>query len=228
MFQRNQPEAASSSPTRTRREVLAAAPAVAALGVGLAHPGAAHAAKVGLGLECLAREGVVRENLKTFHYLDFHVYNHQQWDKVGLSHSDDVVAHWPDGRSTRGIDAHIKDLKRFFAWAPDTKVLEHTWLFGGGDGARYTSCIAVFSGTFSQPMPTGDGKTVWPTGRRFRLRFSATARWNSDGVIEEEYLLWDNQELSKQIGLRHHGRQDEPPPEVEPLFPGAGYPPLFE
>lgn len=159
------------------------------------------AVKAKQGIECLAKEGIARENLKTFHFLDFHVFNHQQWDKIGLSHSDDVVAHWPDGRTTNGINAHISDLKGFFAWAPDTQVLEHTWLFGGGEAAQFTGCIAVFAGSFSQPMPIGGGKAIPPTGKPFRLQFSTTAHWNSDGVIDEEYLLWDNQELSKQIGL---------------------------
>jgi SnoaL-like polyketide cyclase len=199
MFQRDQPEDSASS--RTRREVLLAAPAVAAVGAGIVYPAIAPAAKAKRTIDCLAKEGVVREHLKTFHYLDFHVFNHQQWDKIGLSHSDDVVVHWPDGRTTVGVDDHIKDLKGFFEWAPDTKVLEHTWLFGGGDTAQYTGCIAIFSGTFSRPMPIGGGKTIPATGKRFKLRFSTTAHWNSDGVLDEEYLIWDNQELGRQIGL---------------------------
>jgi hypothetical protein len=198
MFQGNQSE---DSASRTRREVLLAAPAVAAVGMGIAYPAAATAARAKRQIECLAKEGVVEENLKTFHYLDFHVFNHQQWDKLGLSHSEDVVVHWPDGRTTTGIDAHIEDLKGFFAWAPDTKVLEHTWLLGGGDAAQFTGCVAIFTGTFSRPMPIGGGNTIPPTGKRFKLRFSTTAHWNSEGVLDEEYLLWDNQELSRQIGL---------------------------
>jgi len=201
MFQRTDPECASCSTPPTRRELLLAAPAVAAVGMGIAYPAAACAAGAKHKTECLARESVVERNIKTFHYLDFHVFNDQQWDKIGLSHSEDVVVHWPDGRTTVGIDAHVQDLKGLFAWAPDTRVFEHTWLFGGGDSAQFTGCVAIFGGTFTEPMPIGGGNTIPPTGKQFNIRFSTTCHWTPDGVFDEEYLLWDNQELGRQLGL---------------------------
>jgi hypothetical protein len=202
MLKRDNPESPSFSSSHSRRELLLATPAVAAAGVGLAYPAAARAAaNAKHQTDCLARDSVVRENIKTFHFLDFHVFNHQQWDKIGLSHSEDVVAHWPDGRTTVGIDAHIEDLKAFFAWAPDTKVVEHTWLFGGGEAAEFTGCIAIVAGTFTEPMPIGGGNAIPPTGKHFRIRFSTTAHWTPDGVLDEEYLIWDNQEMGRQLGL---------------------------
>ena len=201
MFQRDNPESSSSRNSQTRRELLLAAPPVAVAGIGIAYPAAAHAASAKKQFECLARDSVVKKNMETFHFLDFHVFNHQEWDKIGLSHSKDVVAHWPDGRTTVGIEPHIEDMKAFFAWAPDTQVVEHTWLFGGGEAAEFTGCIALFSGTFTEPLPIGGGNTIPPTGKQFRIRFSTTAHWTTDGVMDEEYLIWDNQELSRQLGL---------------------------
>ena len=201
MFQRDNPEGASSPHSHTRREVLLAAPPVAAVGIGLAFPAAANATRAKHQIECLAKESTVKRNLETFHFLDFHVFNDQEWDKIGLSHSQDVVVHWPNGRTTVGIEPHIEDLKGFFAWAPDTQVLEHTWLFGGGEAAEFTGCIALFGGTFTEPMPIGGGATIPPTGRQFNIRFSTTCHWTPDGVFDEEYLLWDNQEFSRQLGL---------------------------
>ena len=201
MFETNQPEDASPWTSRTRREVLLAAPPIAAAGIGLAYPAVANAATAKQKAECLARDSVVKENLKTFHFLDFHVFNDQEWDKIGLSHSKDVVVHWPDGRTTVGIEPHIEDMKGFFAWAPDTQVLEHTWLFGGGEAAEFTGCIAIFGGTFTEPLPIGGGNTIPPTGKQFKITFSTTCHWTPDGVFDEEYILWDNQELSRQLGL---------------------------
>src|SRR5258708_3312717 len=53
-------------------------------------------------------------HLETFDDLDFNVYSHQKWDQLSRSHSKNVVVHWPDGRTTRGIEAHIEDLKKMF------------------------------------------------------------------------------------------------------------------
>src|SRR5262245_17167538 len=64
-------------------------------------------------------------HLETFDDLDFNVYSHQRWDQLGRSHAKDIVVHWPDGRTTRGIEPHIQDLKVMFVFAPDTRIMEH-------------------------------------------------------------------------------------------------------
>jgi hypothetical protein len=45
-------------------------------------------------------------NLENFDDLDFNVYSGQKWDQLGRSHAKDIVVHWPDGRTTRGIEPH--------------------------------------------------------------------------------------------------------------------------
>jgi predicted ester cyclase len=56
------------------------------------------------------------------------------------------------------------------------------------------------TGTFSKPMPTGDGKFISPTGKRFALSMATIAQWR-DGKIAHEWLFWDNHDFMKQIGL---------------------------
>jgi hypothetical protein len=144
-----------------------------------------------------ASEQLVSEHLATFDQLDFDVFTHQKWDLLHLSHSADVVVHWPDGHQTQGIDTHIEDLKAMFVHAPDTRIEVHPVKFGSGE---WTSVIGIFEGTFTQPMPLPDGTTVAPTGKPFRLVMNTVGRWES-GVMKEEYLFWDNQTYAKQIGL---------------------------
>jgi predicted ester cyclase len=84
-----------------------------------------------------------------------------------------------------------------FVFAPDTSIKVHPVKFGTGD---WTSVIGVMEGTFSKPMPIGDGKTIPPTGKRFKLSMSTVAHWKN-GLMDEEYLFWDNQDFMKQIGL---------------------------
>ena len=136
-------------------------------------------------------------NLANFDDLDFNVYSGQKWDQIGKSHAKDITVHWPDGRVTHGIDVHIQDLKAMFVFAPDTRIKEHPIKIASGD---WTAVTGVMEGTFSKPMPIGDGKTIAPTGRSFKLSMVTVGRWKN-GTMDEEWLFWDNQAFMKQIGL---------------------------
>jgi len=49
-------------------------------------------------------------------------------------------------------------------------------------------------------MPTADGKTIPPTGKAFKFVMCTVGHWKN-GVMDEEYLFWDNLTFMKQIGL---------------------------
>ena len=139
----------------------------------------------------------VEKNLKVFDVLDFDVFSGQKWDRLGESHDKDIVVTWPDGHETKGIVKHIEDLKAMFVYAPDTRIQVHPVKFGSGE---WTSVIGEMEGTFTKPMPTANGKTIAPTGKPFKLKMCTVGHWKS-GVMDEEYLFWDNQTFMKQIGL---------------------------
>ena len=85
-----------------------------------------------------------------------------------------------------------------FVYAPDTRIKIHPVKFGSGE---WTCVIGVMEGTFTKPMPLGNGKTIAPTGRAFKLPMCTVGRWNDDGLMEEEYLFWDNATYMKQLGV---------------------------
>lgn len=143
-------------------------------------------------------EAVIEKNLDTFDTLDFEVYSGQKWERLTESHAADIVVHYPDGSTTKGLHDHIEALKPMFVFAPDTKIKEHPVKFGAG---AWTGVIGYIEGTFTKPMPIGNGKEIAPTGRVFKLRMATIGRWNKDGVMDEEYLFWDNQDFMKQIDL---------------------------
>lgn len=116
---------------------------------------------------------------------------------VQESHAPDIVVHWPDGRKTKGLDTHIEDLKAMFVYAPDTRITEHPIRIASGE---WTSVVGVMEGTFTKPMPIGSGKSIPPTGKAFKLVMSTVGHWK-DGVMDQEYLFWDNQAFMKQIGV---------------------------
>jgi hypothetical protein len=144
-----------------------------------------------------AAERIADKHLATFDDLDFNVFTFQQWARLHESHSRDVLVHWPDGHQTKGIEKHIEDLKAMFVYAPDTRIKIHPVKIASGE---WTSVIGVMEGTFTQPMPIGDGKVIQPTGKPFKLTMCTVGHWK-DGVMDEEYLFWDNQTFMKQIGL---------------------------
>jgi predicted ester cyclase len=142
-------------------------------------------------------EAAEQAHLATFDDLDFNVFSGQKWDELSRSHAADIVVHWPDGRTTSGLEAHVTDLKAMFVFAPDTRIKEHPIRIASGE---WTAVTGVMEGTFSQPMPLPDGKTIPPTGKAFKLTMATIGRWE-DSTMAEEWLFWDNHEFMKQIGL---------------------------
>jgi len=136
--------------------------------------------------------------LARFDSLDYEFYSNQDWKNFSISHADDIKVYYPDGMITTGLyPQHIDMLTPMFAFAPDTKIKNHPVRFGSGD---WTCVIGEMEGTFSQPMPIGNGKTIPPTNKKFKLSMSTIGHWK-DGKMIEEYLFWDNQSFMKQIGL---------------------------
>jgi hypothetical protein len=139
----------------------------------------------------------IDKNLETFDTLDFVVFSNQEWTRLHESHSKDVIVNWPDGHHTNGIERHIEDLKAMFVYAPDTSIKVHPVKFGSGE---FTSVIGVMTGTFTKPMPIGDGKFIQPTGKKFSIIMCTVGHWK-DGVMIEEWLFWDSATYMKQMGI---------------------------
>ncbi|RZA02684.1 MAG: polyketide cyclase [Moraxellaceae bacterium] len=139
-----------------------------------------------------------QKNLANFNDLDFNVFSNQKWEELGRSHHQNIIVHWPDGRVTTGIDTHISDLKAMFHYAPDTRITEHPISIASGE---WTAVFGFIEGTFTQPMITPDGQTIPPTGKSYKLGMITIGHWTKDGVMDEEWLQWDNQSFMKQLGL---------------------------
>ncbi|HYM20691.1 MAG TPA: ester cyclase [Candidatus Kapabacteria bacterium] len=142
---------------------------------------------------------VLDKNLATFDTLDYVVFSNQEWVRLHESHSKDIKVNWPDGHFTTGIERHIEDLKAMFVYAPDTRIKQHPIRFGSAN-AEWTCVTGVMEGTFSKPMPKGDGTFIQPTGKTFKLPMCTVGHWK-DGVMIEESLFWDNQTYMSQLGL---------------------------
>jgi len=141
----------------------------------------------------------LEKNLFTFDTLDYTVFSNQEWVRLHESHSQDIIVNWPDGHHTNGLAKHIEDLKAMFVYAPDTRIKQHPIRFGNSTG-EWTCVTGVFEGTFTKPMPFGNGKFIQPTGKAFKMPMCTVGHW-SNGVMIEESLFWDNQTYMNQIGL---------------------------
>lgn len=85
-------------------------------------------------------ERIGKAHPATFDTLDFDVYTNQKWDRLQESHAQDIVVHYPDGHQSKGLAAHIEELKPMFVFAPDTRIQVHPVKIGSGE---WTSVIGV-------------------------------------------------------------------------------------
>jgi hypothetical protein len=125
-------------------------------------------------------------HLDTFDDLDFKVFSGQQWAEMHRSHSQDVLVHWPDGHTTKGLDKHIEDLEAMFAMAPDTRIEIHPVKVAKGD---WTAVIGVMEGTSAK------------TRKPYTITMATFSHWTDAGLMDEEFLFWDNAALHRQMGL---------------------------
>lgn len=138
----------------------------------------------------LSNEGVAQleaAHLDMFDDLDFNVFSGQQWTELHRSHSKDVVVHWPDGHTTKGLDKHIDDLKALFRMAPDARIEIHPVKVAKG---AWTAVIGVMEGTSAK------------TSKPFTIAMATFSHWTSAGTMDEEFLFWDNDSLDRQIGVK--------------------------
>jgi len=139
----------------------------------------------------------VEAHLHTFDILDFDVFSNQKWDRLTESHAMDIVVTWPDGHETHGLEQHIADLKAMFVYAPDINIAVHPIRFGSGD---WTAVTGFMTGTFTRPMPIGNGKFIQPTGKHFKIGMATIGHWKG-ATMDHEWLFWDAQDFMKQLGL---------------------------
>ncbi len=145
-----------------------------------------------------ANDATLAKNLASFDTLDYTVFTNQEWTRLHETHAKDIKVYWPDGHVTEGLEKHIEDLKMLFVYSPDTRIKQHPIRFGSGN---MTAVTGVFEGTFTKPMPIGNGKFIQPTGKAFKMPMCTIGIWKPDGTMSEEHLFWDNQTYMNQIGL---------------------------
>ncbi|MDF2431305.1 MAG: hypothetical protein JWP44_936 [Mucilaginibacter sp.] len=140
---------------------------------------------------------LIQQRLIKFDTLDFIVFSRQQLVRFHETHGKNIRVYWPDGHMTVGLARHIEDMKALFVYAPDTHIAVHPIRFGSGN---FTAVTGQFEGTFTKPMPIGNGKFIQPTGKKFNIPMATIGIWK-DGIMIEEHLFWDNKTYLDQIGL---------------------------
>ena len=50
-------------------------------------------------------------------------------------------------------------------------------------------------------MPIGEGKTIAPTGKAYKLGIATIGHWNKQGVMDEEYPSGTTSPFMNQLGL---------------------------
>ena len=117
---------------------------------------------------------------------------------TGAPLSQDTIVTFPDGHETHGLPKHLEDMKAMFVPMPDLAISEHPIKIANGD---WTAVVGCMTGTFTKPMPLGNGKFAQPTGKMLNLVMATIGHWTDAGVMDHEWLFWDNQAYMKQLGL---------------------------
>lgn len=127
-------------------------------------------------------------------------FNARDTAAMDAVHHPDLVAHVTGSPlPVLGREAHAAMMQGMFDLFPDVHVDNDPYplQFGAGD---WTTVVTRASGTFLGELVLPDGTVVPPTGRRFDLDFTTTARWEGDLMVEE-YVFWDSALQAQQIGL---------------------------
>ena len=138
-------------------------------------------------------------NMELMQTLD-DAWNAQDWDTFDERHRHDVVVRWPGQPPTNGIHDHRAEAIELFKTFPDNRVQNRPYkvFFASGD---WTCSISRFTGTMTGPMKAPDGSEIPPTGKAFDVDFYTVARWDPDGQIIEENLMYDLVTFMQQVGL---------------------------
>jgi len=150
-------------------------------------------------MQKILAEDTLKSHITKFDTLDFVVFSGAQWERMHESHDKDVIVNWPDGHHTNGLARHIEDMKALFVYAPDTRIKIHPIKFGNTTG-EWTCVTGIMEGTFTKPMPLGNGKFAPPTNKAFKIPMCTVGHWKN-GLMIEESLFWDNQTYMRQIGM---------------------------
>jgi hypothetical protein len=150
-------------------------------------------------MQTILKADTLESHLTKFDTLDFVVFTRQNWVRFHETHSKDIVVTFPDGHQTKGLDRHIKDMEAMFVYAPDTRIKVHPIRFGNNTG-EWTCVTGIMEGTFTKPMPIGNGKFIQPTGKAFKIPMCTVGHWKN-GLMIEESLFWDNKTYMDQMGL---------------------------
>jgi hypothetical protein len=83
-------------------------------------------------------------------------------------------------------------------FAPDMNIKVHPLRLAKDN---LTAVMGVLRGTFSKPMPDGQGGTIAPTGKAFAVDMVPVGIWNRQGTMDEEFLFWDNRTFYGEMGV---------------------------
>ena len=119
-------------------------------------------------------------------------------DTFDKRHSEDVAVYWPGKpERTRGQSTHQNEAVGFKTFLNNHIQNDpYVVLYGQGD---WICSVAIFTGTFKEPMTGLDEKIIQPTNKKFRIEFCTVAHWKNGEIVQEK-LFYDLVGLLKQIG----------------------------
>ena len=104
----------------------------------------------------------------------------------------DVLYHGTAGEEIRGLESVVAFIQGYFTAFPDMKFTVED-VFGEGD--------RVFSRVRVEGTNTGEMMGTPPTGKRLDIRWLMNVARIADGKIVEEWEIFDQMDMMRQLGL---------------------------
>ncbi len=126
-------------------------------------------------------------------------FNARDFSAMKVVHHPQMVTHMGGPEPIRGQPAHAEAMKAMIGTFPDCHVTNDPYpiQFGSGD---WTTVVTRSKGTFTGKMLLPGGKVIAPTGKKFDINFTTTAKWDGD-LLVEEFVFWDSALQAQQLGI---------------------------
>jgi predicted ester cyclase len=123
-------------------------------------------------------------------------FNTGDLDALRGVYSPDFVGHSSDG-STQSLDEFVNTVPVFRNALTDATIT----INGSVAEGDYVASRVTFSGTFEHELVFPDAQPIPPTGKPFSIEMSFLHRLTPDGLIAEDWEVYDNASFLGQLGL---------------------------
>jgi predicted ester cyclase len=177
------------------------------VGIIPAPEGAAEPTDEAMAAETIATSGSEARNTEFVERAYAEGFNTGDWEALRAFYSPEYVSHDDDG-TQQTFDEFVASATALRNAIPDVTVTIHDSVAQGD----YVATRVTTSGTFQNALTFPGGQPIPPTGQPIAIDISFLHRLTPEGLIVEDWELFDQISFLSQVGLFNMGPQPEATP----------------